>query len=118
MGQGKASVGAAVLRPVSGPRPLCSQADQRSPSPRGGRGWGQLRAAEGEPGRMAREDGQAGRLGCGPSRLERRQRWQRRDTGGGGTETEAGGQEMWKDGDTVEGTKKWGESDDEGRGEG
>lgn len=67
---------------------------------------------------MAREDGQAGRLGCGPSRLERRQRWQRRDTGGGGTETEAGGQEMWKDGDTVEGTKKWGESDDEGRGEG
>lgn len=47
---------------VLGTRPLSSQADQRSPSPRrgrGGRGWGQLRAAEGEPGRMARQDGWA-----------------------------------------------------------
>lgn len=68
----------------------------------------------GEPGRMAREDGQAGRLGCGPSRLERRQRWQRRH-GEGAQRQRLGGQEMWKDGDTVEGTKKWGESDDEGR---
>ena len=29
-----------VLRPVPGPRPLCSRADQRSPSPRGGAGGG------------------------------------------------------------------------------
>lgn len=54
----------------------------------------------------AREDGQAGRLGLGPSRLERR-RWQRKDTAGGGMETELGGQEMREDGDTDEGTKRW-----------
>lgn len=54
----------------------------------------------------AREDGQAGRLGLGPSRLERR-RWQRKDTAGGGMETELGGQEMQEDGDTDEGTKRW-----------
>ena len=78
----------------------------------GGQGVGPAQSRRGG----AREDGQAGRLGCSPSRLERRQRWRRRDTGGGGAETEPGGQEMRKDGDTVEGTKKWGESDDEGRG--
>ena len=61
---------------------------------------------------MARQDGwaaaQAGWRGDSGGGGETR--------GGGGAETEPGGQEMRKDGDTVEGTKKWGESDDEGRG--
>lgn len=47
-----------VLRPVPGPRPLCSRADQRSPSPRGGAGGGassepQRGSQGGWPGRTA-----------------------------------------------------------------
>lgn len=80
---GGSSLGAEGLRSVLGPRglmpgtrPLCPQADQR-PGRKGGRGWGQLRAAEGEPGRTARP---GKRLGHSPSRLERRL-WQSGDTG-------------------------------------
>lgn len=75
LGRGEASVSTEGLwsvlgprGPVPGVRPLCPQEDQR-PGLRGGRGWGQLRAAEGEPGRTARQGGwataQAGWRGAG-----------------------------------------------------
>lgn len=64
----------------------------------GGRRWGQLRAAEGEPGRRARQGGWA--VAQAGWRL-----WQRRH--GRGRKTEPGGQETQEDGDTDEGTKKW-----------
>lgn len=73
---------------MPGAQPLCPQADQR-PGLRGGRGWGQLRAAEGEPGRTARQ----------AAGLQPRQAGEVAETREG-EGTVHGGQETREDGDT------------------